>query len=93
MLYVLIRRTAIVLYKNRDSGSAVCCLKNKSAIHRNMYNPLIPAFVKTRSFCNTVTSITLIDEESTANHKHNKPRVFTMNDWCNKNKRTLNPTT
>jgi hypothetical protein len=93
MLHVLIRRRAIVLYKNRDSGSAVCCLKNRSAIHRNMYNPLIPAFVKTRSFCNTVTSTTLTEEESIANHKHKEPRVFTMNNWCNMNKRTLNPTT
>jgi hypothetical protein len=55
MLQVLIRKTAIILYKNRGSGSAMCCLKNKSAIHRNFLYPLIPAFVKTRPFCNTVT--------------------------------------
>jgi len=58
-----------------------------------MYNILIPAFVNTRSFYNTVTTITLTEEESIANHKHNDPRVFTMNNWCNKNKRTLHPTT
>jgi hypothetical protein len=43
-----------------------------------MYNLLIPAFVNTRSFCDTVTSITLTEEERIANHKHNEPRVFTI---------------
>jgi len=88
----LLGELAIILYKNRDSGCAVCCLKNKSAIHRNMYNPLILAFVTTRSFCNTVTSVTLTEEKSIANHKHNDPRVFTMNNWCKRNERTLHPT-
>jgi hypothetical protein len=81
-----------MLYKNRDSRSAVCCLKHTSAMQRNMYNLLITAFVKTSYFCNTV-SVTLTDEESIANHKHNDPRVFTVNNWCNRNKRTFHPTT